>query len=128
MVDLDLSEGSVYGFCRKFGGASETSIRHLEEKLLIQNVVARDATTVTVDGEQNYIRNFSVGDTVVYHAMNSKSIEALKGLDFLDWYTGILVHDHETPYITLEQTMQNYTSSAICVKIQRKQETSGQMK
>lgn len=33
---------------------------------------------------------------MVYHALNSKSIEALKGLDFLDRYAGILVHDHET--------------------------------
>ena len=94
--ELGLSEGSIYGFCRKFAEASETSIRHLEEKLLIQDVVATDATTVTVNGEQNYIRNFSAGDTVVYHAMNSKSIEALKGLDFLGRYAGILVHDHET--------------------------------
>lgn len=47
-------------------------------------------------GGQNYIRNFSAGDTVEYHAMNSKSIEALKGLDFLARYAGILVHDHET--------------------------------
>jgi len=94
--ELDLSEGSVYGFCRKFARVSETSIRHLEEKLLIQDVVATDATTVTVNGEQNYIRNFSAGDTVVYHAMSSKSIKALKGLDFMVRYAGILVHDHET--------------------------------
>ncbi len=94
--ELDLSEGSVYGFCRKLAGAAGTSIRHLEEGLLIQDVVATDATTVTVNGEQNYIRNFSAGDTVVYHAMDSKSIEALKGLDFLNRYAGILVHDHET--------------------------------
>ena len=94
--ELDLSEGSVYGFCRKFAGASEESIRHLEDELLIRNVVATDATTVTVNGERNYIRNFSAGDTVVYHAMGSKSIEALKGLDFLERYAGTLVHDHET--------------------------------
>lgn len=94
--ELDLSEGSVYGFCRKFAGASEESIRHLEDELLIRNVVATDATTVTVNGEQNYIRNFSAGDTVVYHAMGGKSIEALKGLDFLERYAGTLVHDHET--------------------------------
>lgn len=94
--ELGLSEGSVYGFCRKFAGASCASIRHLEEKLLTQDVVATDATTVTVNGKQNYIRNFSAGDTVVYHAMDSKSIEALEGLDFLKRYAGILVHDHET--------------------------------
>lgn len=94
--ELGLSEGSVYGFCRKFAEASDISIRHLEERLLTQDVVATDATTVTVSGEQNYIRNFSTGDTVVYHAMNSKSIKALKKLEFLDRYAGILVHDHET--------------------------------
>lgn len=94
--ELDLSKGSIYGFCRKFAGASETSIRHMEERLLTQDVVATDAATVTVNGEQNYIRNFSTEDTVVYHAMDSKSIKALKGLDFLNRYAGILVHDPET--------------------------------
>lgn len=94
--ELGLSEGSVYGFCRKFAEMSEESILHLEGKLLAQNVVATDATTVTVNGAQKYIRNFSTEDTVVYHAMNSKSIEALKRLDFLKQYAGILVHDHET--------------------------------
>ncbi len=68
----------------------------MEDGLLTQDVVVTDATTVTVNGEQNYIRNFSTVDTVVYHAMNSKSIKALKGLDFLRRYTGILIHDHET--------------------------------
>lgn len=45
---------------------------------------------------QNYIRNFSTEDIVVYHAMDSKSIKALESLDFLKRYAGILVHDHET--------------------------------
>lgn len=50
----------------------------------------------SINGAQKYIRNFSTGDIVVYHAMNSKSIEALKGLDFLNRYAGLLVYDHET--------------------------------
>lgn len=94
--ELGLSEGSVYGFCRKFAGLSEESILSLEEGLLTEGVVATDATTVTVNGRQGYIRNFSTGDTVVYHAMSSKSIEALKELELLDRYAGILIHDHET--------------------------------
>lgn len=94
--ELGLSEGSVYGFCKKFAQVSGTSIQGLEQRLLDQEVVATDATPVTVNGEQNYIRNFSIKDTVVYHAMKSKSIEALKNLDFLEQYAGILLHDHET--------------------------------
>lgn len=93
---LGLSEGSVYAFCRKLAEASEESIRHLETSLLNQKIVATDATTVTVNGEQNYIRNFSKEDTVVYQAINSKSISALEKLPFLQQFSGILLHDHET--------------------------------
>lgn len=94
--ELGLSEGSVYAFCRKFAKVSEPSVRNLESDLLNKGVVATDATMVTVNGKLNYIRNFSQEDTVVYHAMDSKSIEALKELDFLKQYAGILLHDHET--------------------------------
>lgn len=93
---LELSEGSVYSFCKSFAKASETSILNLEKELMNQAVVATDATTVTVNGKQNYIRNFSIKNAVVYHGMNSKSIEALEGVPFLKHYTGILLHDHET--------------------------------
>lgn len=94
--ELELSEGSVYGFCKKLASVSQTSISNLENGLLNHKVVATDATVVTVNGKQNYIRNFSIKNSVVYHAMDSKSIEALKGLYFLKHYTGILLHDHET--------------------------------
>ena len=93
---LELSEGSVYGFCRKLSDAAQESIRHLEGHLLDQEAVAADATPVTVNGEQNYIRNFSIQDTVIYRAMKSKSLKSLEKLDFLKKYTGILIHDHET--------------------------------
>lgn len=65
-------------------------------EMLNQEIVATDATTVTVNGKQNYIRNFSIINSVVYHAMDSKSIKALKEIDFLKRYTGTLLHDHET--------------------------------
>lgn len=94
--EIGLSAGSVYGFCRKFAGQAGESILRLEEELLNQNAVATDATTVTVNGTQNYIRNFSTENTVVYHAMQKKSIPSLKEVGFLKEYAGILVHDHET--------------------------------
>jgi len=93
---LGLSAGSVYGFCKKFAARAQEQIRRLEDGLLNRAVVATDATTVTVNGRQNYVRNFSTQDTVVYHAMHRKTIPALRELDFLEKYSGILVHDHET--------------------------------
>lgn len=93
--ELHLSEGSVYSFCRRFSEQAGKSIRHLEEELLNRNVVATDATPVTVNGVQDYIRNTSVKETVVYHAMKDKTTASLKNLSFFASYGGILVHDHE---------------------------------
>lgn len=93
---LELSDGSIYGFCKKLAKNSAESILHLENNLLNQSVVATDATTVTVNGKQNYIRNFSAENTVVYRAMNSKSIDSLKEISFLAKFSGTLLHDHET--------------------------------
>ena len=92
---LGLSAGSVYGFCKSLEKRAQTSIGKLEEELLNQRVVSTDATGVTVNGKQNYVRNFSVKETVLYRAMKSKSIKALEKLCFLENYTGILSHDHE---------------------------------
>lgn len=93
---LDLSEGSVYHFCKNFAERSETSIMHLEEELLNQSVVATDATVITVNGKQGYIRNFSTVKNVLYRAMKDKTLDAMHKIRFLEKYTGILVHDHET--------------------------------
>jgi len=93
---LNLSEGSIYSFCKKMAENSAESILRLENALLDCEVVATDATTTTVNGKQSYIRNFSTDETVVYHAMKSKSINALKEIDFLNKYSGKLLHDHET--------------------------------
>lgn len=94
--ELGLSSGSIYGFCKRFSDNAKISMLHLEEELLSENVVATDATTVTVNGEQNYIRNFSTEKTVVFHALKKKTIPALKQLEFLKKFSGIFVHDHET--------------------------------
>lgn len=93
---LELSEGSIYGFCRKFSEQAQESIRHLEQELLNRNVVATDATPVTVNGVQDYIRNASTEEAVVYYAMRDKTIGSLEKVPFFAAYSGILVHDHET--------------------------------
>lgn len=93
--ELGLSDGSVYRFCKCFSVKAQESISHLEEELLNQVVVSTDATVITVNGKQNYIRNFSIVRTVIYYALKAKTIRAMNKLRILRNYTGILVHDHE---------------------------------
>lgn len=93
---LELSEGSVYHFCRNLSQKALESIGHLEEELLNHRVVMTDATVMTVNAELCYVRNFSVEKAVVYRAMKDKTLEGMKKLRFLAKFAGILVHDHET--------------------------------
>lgn len=94
--ELGLSNGSVYRFCNIFSEKAKNSLEHLKEELLNQTVVSTDATVVTVNGKQAYIRNFSVENTVVYRAMEEKTIQAMKSQPLLEKFSGTLMHDHET--------------------------------
>lgn len=64
----EASTASVMAFSKR----AQESLVHLEERLLNQKVVLTDATVVSVNGKQNYIQNFSVGNTIVYHAMKEQ--------------------------------------------------------
>ena len=61
-------------------------------------MVLTDATTVTVSGKQNYVRNFSIGKMVIYHAMKSKAIDALKKIEKIkkNYHNLIEKNFHET--------------------------------
>ena len=49
--ELELSTGSIYGFCRKLSETALKSIRHPEGHLLNQNLMAADTTVVSANGK-----------------------------------------------------------------------------
>jgi len=93
---LNLSEGSVYGFCQKFGESCAHICRGIEEGLLNAHEICTDATTMKTNGKQSYIRNFSTEKSVLYIGSEKKDLETLEGMRVLNTYTGVLTHDHET--------------------------------
>ncbi len=58
--------------------------------------VRTDATTVSMNGKQTYIRNFSTENSVLYCSSDKKNLDALSRFRILKEYTGIFTHDHET--------------------------------
>ena len=93
---FELSAGSVYNFCSSFSESAAAIRDALEEELLSEGVVGTDATTISVDGKQRYIRNFSSEKSVIYYPLESKKLDELEEITFLKKYAGTLVHDHET--------------------------------
>lgn len=93
---LDISEGSIYHFCKDFSGRCAEACSIIEDTLLNSPEVCTDATTVSTNGKQTYIRNFSTERCVLYCSGGKKDLETLAGFPVLSRYTGILTHDHET--------------------------------
>ncbi len=93
---LNLSVGSIYGFCHSFAKKSTDSISQIREELLNAKTVYTDSTSITINGKQAYIRNQSTDKTVLYSPMEKKDIATLKKTGILSAYCGTLVHDHET--------------------------------
>lgn len=93
---LDISEGSIYHFCKEFSGKCVEVCSIIENELLNASELCTDATTVSTNGKQTYIRNFSTERSVLYYSSEKKDLDTLNKIPLLSKYTGILTHDHET--------------------------------
>lgn len=69
---LEISKGSIYGFCANFSKKCNSAITHIRKELLNSHVVNTDATVMTNNGKQCYIRNYSTHSAILYEAMEKK--------------------------------------------------------
>lgn len=93
---LNVSSGSIYNFVKSFANKCDKEIEAIKEELKRSEVLYTDATIVTVNGKQAYIRNQSTEKAVLYSDMDKKSIKSIQDNSLLSEYKGILIHDHET--------------------------------
>lgn len=56
---LEIAEGSIYHFCKSFSSRCSGACSIIENDLLNAPEICTDATTVSTNGKQTYIRNFS---------------------------------------------------------------------
>lgn len=93
---LELSQGSVYKIISKFAASLDVEIETIRNQLLCQEVLYTDGTNITVNGKQQYIRNTSSKYGVLYEPLEKKNLACMRELSVLPYFTGTLVHDHET--------------------------------
>ena len=93
---LDISEGSVYNFCKSFSSKCVQVCDIIENDLLNAPEICTDATTVSTNGKQTYIRNFSTEKSVLYCSSEKKDLDTLSSFSVLKKHAGIFTHDHET--------------------------------
>lgn len=62
---LSLSHGTIDNFISSFSNQATTTISNIEGQLLDSNIVYTDATNVSLNGVQSYIRNQSTSENVL---------------------------------------------------------------
>lgn len=97
-TNLSVSTGSIYNFISDFAKQCNQggSIDEIMDNLMHHKVLYTDATNVSVNGTQAFIRNQSNPYAVLYCPMPKKTEKMIGQSGVLSAYTGILVHDHET--------------------------------
>ena len=93
---IEVSQGTIFSWLETLHQSAKAEKKKIEEQLLDLPQVSTDATTVSINGHQAYIRNFSDQHWVLYVPMERKNIEALSKIPFMKKFAGILTHDHET--------------------------------
>ena len=68
----------------------------IKADIIVEPVIGTEATTVSLDGAQKYIRNFSTDAACLYESQCAKSIACMKESAILPRYSDTLVHNHET--------------------------------
>ena len=63
---LSLSSGTIYNMCSSFSELCKEQLGTLNNELLNAEVLCTDATYLSLNGRQTYIRNFSIPSAVLY--------------------------------------------------------------
>ena len=93
---LHISTGTIYNTCSRFSEKCTDACEDIQQELLNAHEICTDATVVTTDGKQTYIRNFSTEQNVLYVSADRKDLKTLRNFPILKQFAGILTHDHET--------------------------------
>ena len=93
---VKISKGCIYEYINGFSEGLSEEMKAIAKRLLNQSVLYTDNTNISVDGRQQYVRNTSSADCVLYEVMEKKNLSCMEKLTVLKDSTATLVHDHET--------------------------------
>ena len=95
---IKLSEGSLVNFNRELARSAMKSINRIKEALIKAGVLNVDETGVRVNGELNWLHTAVTKYYTYYQIEDKRGKDGISNLGILEYYIGILVHDHFSSY------------------------------
>ena len=102
MCQHPISEGTVFNILNRYYNKLETTEEKTKKVILASAVVHSDETGMNVKGKLNWFHTVSCSVATYYLLHKKRGKEAMDKMDILPNYTGVVVHDHWSPYNNYE--------------------------
>ena len=108
-----MSVGSIYNFLNTHYDKLEEFETTLKQSLLKEDVINSDETGVNVSAKLHWIHVASTPAMTYYMLHQKRGRVAMDAMEIIPSYTGILVHDHWTPYNNYTNCTHSYCNAHI---------------
>lgn len=101
---IQLSSGSLYNFNAEAAKIlDDLKFEDLVKRTLRQTALAHaDETSINLNGQKIWLHNMSNDHWTWYEPHLKRGTEAMKDINILPLFSGVLVHDHWKPYYTYD--------------------------
>jgi transposase len=106
-----MSVGSIYNFLNTHYDKLEEFETSIKQALLKEDVINSDETGVNVKAKLHWIHVASSSLMTYYMLHNKRGRVAMDAMEIIPNYTGILVHDHWTPYNKYNNCSHSYCNA-----------------
>ncbi len=98
LTGIKPSEGTVVNMLRSAAEAVRSVVSDFPRKLCENSFVHSDETGIRIDGKLHWVHVVCTGKITYYALSKKRGAEAMREIDFLPNYNGIVVHDFWKPY------------------------------
>lgn len=100
MFGITLAESSILRFILRLHHALEPWEREATEHLLKAPAMHVDETSLRVDKKNHWIHVYAAGDWTLKHLHRKRGLEAIKAIDIIPRYEGVIIHDCWASYLS----------------------------
>lgn len=99
---LDISVGSLYNFAREAYELLAPFELNMLAKLKNVGVLCADETGIKINNTLHWLHVLSTDNLTLYYPHKKRGQDAIKEIDVIPDYKGVLCHDHWKPYLSFK--------------------------
>ena len=103
-LQIPISEGSIFNFNKAAYQSLADFERRSQTELAAAKLAHADETGINIGGKRHWLHGLSNDRWTCYYPHVKRGTEAMNEMGVLPMFSGVLCHDHRTPYFTYNCT------------------------